>query len=86
VDHLLPLITTIVNRSVDESVVPLCLKRATITPLLKRYWLDKEDMKNYRLIFNVPFISKLIEKVEAKRIEEHLEHNDSYQSAYCTGN
>ena len=36
VDQLLPLITAIVNRSMDESVMPLRLKRATITPLFKR--------------------------------------------------
>jgi len=36
VDQLLPLITAIVNRSMDESVMLLCLKRATISPLLKR--------------------------------------------------
>jgi len=63
----------------------LCLKRATISPLLKRSGLDKEEIKNYRPISNLPFISKLIEKVVARRIEEHLEHNDLndvYQSTY----
>ena len=65
----------------------LYLKQATITPLLKIYWLDK-DIKNYRHMSNLPFISKLIEKVAARRIGEHLEHNDindSYQSAYRRG-
>ena len=33
-------------------------------------------MKNYHPICNLPFISKLIEKVVARDIEEHLEHND----------
>jgi len=45
-------------------------------------------MKNYRPISNLPFISKLIEKVVARRIEEHLEHNglnDIYQSACRRG-
>ena len=63
----------------------LCLKRATITLLLKRSGLDKDEMKNYRPISNLPFIFKLIEKVLARRIKEHLEHNDLndiYQSAY----
>jgi len=85
VDQLLPLITGIVNKSMDESEMPLCLKRATISPLLKRPGLDKEEMKNYHPISNLPFISKPIEKVVARRIEEHLEHNDLndiYQSAY----
>ena len=45
-------------------------------------------MTNYRPISNLPFISKLTEKVIAKRIEEHLMHNylnDIYQSAYRRG-
>jgi len=44
-----------------------------------------EEMKNYRPISNLPYISKLIEKGAARRIEEHLEHNDPndiYHSAY----
>jgi len=83
-DQLLPLITAIVNRSMDESVMPLCLKRATITPLIKRPRLDKEEMKNYRPISKLPFISKFIAKVVARRVEEHLEQNDPndiYESA-----
>jgi len=72
VDQLLPLITIIVIRPIDESVMPLCLKRATVTTLLKRSGLDKERMKNYCPISTLPFISKLIEKVVARHIEEHL--------------
>jgi len=63
----------------------LCLKRLTITPPLKRSVLDKEEMKNYRPISNLPFISKLVEKVVARRVEKHLadnDLNDIYQSAY----
>jgi len=71
VDQLLPLIKFIVNRSMDESVMSLYLKRATIISLLNRPGLDKEEMKNYRPISNLPFISKLIEKVVASEIEEH---------------
>ena len=54
VDQLLPLITAIINRSMAESVMPLCLKRATITPLLKKPGLDKVEIKNYRPISNLP--------------------------------
>ncbi|KAK2164392.1 hypothetical protein LSH36_64g00015 [Paralvinella palmiformis] len=39
-----------------------CLKRATLSPLLKRPGLDEEEVKGYRPISNRPFISKLIEK------------------------
>jgi len=57
-------------------------------PLLKRPGLDKEQMKNYRPICDLPFISKLIEKVVSRHIEEYLEYNDLndiYQSAYRRG-
>jgi len=53
-------------------------------PLFKRSGLDKEAMKNCRPISKLPFISKLIEKVITRCIEEHLEYNDRndiYQSA-----
>ena len=52
----------------------LWLKRATVTPLLRRYGLDKVDVKNYRHMYNIPFIYKFIEKAVARRIEEQLEH------------
>ena len=48
VDHLLLLTTAIIHKSMDESVMALCLLRAAVTALLKRYGLDKENMKNYR--------------------------------------
>ena len=63
VDQHLSLIIAIVNRSMDESVMLLCLKLATITELLKRTRFNKEDVKDYSPISNLPFNSKLIEKV-----------------------
>ena len=51
--------------------------------------MDKEYLKNYCLIYHLPFIVKFIEKIVAWRTEEHLEpndHNAIYQSAYNRGN
>ena len=46
-------------------------------------------MKNNRPISNLPFINlQSLEKVEARRINQHWEHNNlnkSYQSAYRKG-
>ena len=56
--------------------------------LLKRPGLDKEEMTNYCPISNLFFISKVIEKIVARRIEEQLEYTDLnaiYQSAYRRG-
>ena len=83
--QFLPLITGIINRSVTESGIQSFFKWATITHLLKRSGLAKEDIKNVYPISNLPFISKVIEKVVAKCIVQHNDLNDSYQSAYCRG-
>jgi hypothetical protein len=53
--------------------------------LLKKPGLDKEVLKNYRPVSNLPFVSKIVEKVVAKRIDHHLNSNnlqDNLQSAY----
>ena len=83
VDVLLTPITNIVN--LKSGVFPDTLKMSHITPLLKKPSLSKDDMKNYRPVSNLNFISKLLEKNIAKRIRSHLESNallNRYQSAY----
>ena len=44
-----------------------------------------EEYKNYRPISNLPYLSKLIEKVVVKQLNDHLKTNsllESHQSAY----
>ena len=82
---LLTPITNIGNLSLKSGVFPDTLKLSHITPLLKEPSLSKDDMKNYRPVSNLNFISKLLEKNIAKRIPSHLVSNDllnRYQSAY----
>ena len=53
-------------------------------PLLKRSGLEKEVRKNYLPMSVLPFISKLVEKVVPRSVEDHVQNNDlrdSYQSA-----
>ena len=57
----------------------------SVKPLLKKPSLDKELLKNYRPVSNLPYISKVIEKVVAKRLDDHINENslyDNLQSAY----
>ncbi|KAK3735511.1 hypothetical protein RRG08_007130 [Elysia crispata] len=64
---------------------PPSLKQAYVTPLIKKASLDKEEMKNYRPVSNIPIISKLIEKIVSSRILQHLAFNNlhtNFQSAY----
>ena len=48
--------------------------------LIKTPNLDKEVLENYWLVYNLPFLSKMLEKVVATRSESHLStqklHND----------
>ena len=88
IDILLPSITKMVNLSLKEGSFPDSFKQAIISPLLKKPSLDKNDFKNYRPVSGLPFISKIIEKMVALQIKNHLNmqnlHN-LYQSAYKEG-
>ena len=59
VSELLPIITAIVNVSMDSWRVPPVFKCAQIRPLLKKPTLDPDILKNYRSVSNLPFISKV---------------------------
>ena len=83
--RLLPVITDIVNRSLDEALMPNSLKTALIIPLLKKTNLDTEDFKNFRPVSNLPFVSKLIEKSVAVQLVQYIDDNnfdEKLQSAY----
>jgi len=81
-------ICSIINTSLETATLPASFKEAIVTPILKKTSLDKEHLKNYRPVSNLNFISKVIEKVVAKRIQTHLGENNitiPFQSAYKKG-
>ena len=85
IDILVPVITEIVNMSLASGVVPMTFKKAVVTPLIKKNNLDKNILKNYRPVSNLPFISKILEKVVLKQCQVHLSQNNLFeinQSAY----
>lgn len=89
VDILLPVITKIVNASLQSGIFPTQLKQARVKPLLKKTSLDPEVLKHYRPVSNIPYLSKLIEKVVVSQIMEHMVSgnlHESFQSAYKTCN
>ena len=51
-------ITTNVNISLETSSVPLCLKKAVVTPLLKKLQLDHDIISNFRPVSNLSFTSQ----------------------------
>uniref|UniRef100_A0AAQ5ZK56 Reverse transcriptase domain-containing protein n=1 Tax=Amphiprion ocellaris TaxID=80972 RepID=A0AAQ5ZK56_AMPOC len=69
---LSPLITTIINCSLRSGHVPSTLKTALIKPHLKKHNLNPQDLASYRPISNLPFLSKVLEKVVAGQLHDHL--------------
>ena len=85
VQELAPISAAIVNKSLETSCMPAELKRAHVRPRLKKSSLDPDVLNNYRPVSNLPFVSKIIEKVVDARLENHLRENDLHepqQSAY----
>jgi hypothetical protein len=83
-DTLLPTLTHIVNFALMYGMSHI-YKQAVISPLLKKPTLDKENLANYSPISNLPFMSKVIERIVAQQTSDHLiknNLNDPYQSAY----
>ncbi|XP_038074801.1 uncharacterized protein LOC119742706 [Patiria miniata] len=70
-DSFLPIITHIVNTSISTGSFPDSLKHAIVTPILKKPSFDINELANYRPVSNLPFLSKVIEKVIASRITTH---------------
>ena len=82
---LAPAITSIVNKFLQSGIMPEMLKGAMVLLLLKKPQRDTEDLNNYRPVSNLTYISKVIERVVAAQLNEHLVTNSSnkaYQLAY----
>ena len=67
VDILSPIITDIVSMSITSGFIPSSMKEAIVTPLLKKTSLDPDQLKNYRPVSSLSFISKVIEKIVAAK-------------------
>jgi len=60
-------------------------KHAVVTPLLKETGLDPEELKNYRSVSNLTFLSKLGERVVSSWLVNYLNAHGlmpQLQSAY----
>ena len=71
-DILLPSLMQIINETLTTDVFPPDFKSAIVKPQLKKQNLDPNNLKNYRLISNLPFLSKLLEKTVLCQLQDHL--------------
>ena len=78
-------IETMVNSSINEVIIPRLFKSACVRPLPKKTSLDCNILKNYRPVSNLPFLSKVLERVVARQLQDYMNDNNlnnPYQSAY----
>ena len=82
--EMLPMYKLLVNKSLSEGSMD-GIKHSVIDPLLKKDSLDPEIHKNFRPVNNLVFLSKLIERIASRRIDDHMARNnlhDKKQFAY----
>jgi hypothetical protein len=80
-DTLLPVITSLINLSLESGQFPDVWKEAIGYPLLKKVDLDT----SFTLISNLSYISKVTEKAVFQQLDNHLWLHELYpklQSAY----
>ena len=68
-------LTKLVNESLQTGEFPDDLKKALVTPLLKKPSLEPIP-KNYRPVSNLPFIGKLMERCVIDQLMEHIHANN----------
>ena len=74
--ELLPYITVMCNKSLREGHLPSSHKFAILSPIVKKAGLDADDVRSYRPISNLTFMSKLIERMVYRQLIAYLEkHN-----------
>ncbi|XP_071482972.1 uncharacterized protein [Diadema antillarum] len=82
---LLPILTKVVNGSLQAGEVPESMKQAIVTPRLKKDNLPRNELSSYRPISNLSFVAKLVERIAASQIKDYLDINNllpDVQSAY----
>ncbi|XP_061469317.1 uncharacterized protein LOC133378496 isoform X1 [Rhineura floridana] len=82
-------ICEVINASLQQGHLPGSLKEAIIIPLLKKPSLNPSCLNNFHPVSNLPFLSKIIERVVASQLQSFLEltdYYDSFQSGFRPGN
>ena len=87
ISEIVPIVTHIINESLRLGKVPTAFKQAIVTPLQKNKSCGT-DFSNYRPVSNLPFLSKVLERIVLQQVISHCNTNhltDPLQSAYRVG-
>jgi len=72
VDVFVPFFVELYNRSLSTSVMPATFKAAYVMLLLKKADMDPGEVTSYRPNSNLSVLSKLLERLVARQLLEHL--------------
>ncbi len=78
-------VLAIVNHSLLTGVFPLSLKTDIVKPLLKKSNLDPLVLNNFRPISNLSFLSKILEKLVFRQLNDYVNFScifESFQSGF----
>ena len=82
------LIARLATLSFSDGSFPSSYKTASVTPLLKKNDLDRDNPANFRPISNLHTISRILERLFLSRFTAHVESSPNFnrfQSAYRRG-
>ncbi|XP_005749552.1 RNA-directed DNA polymerase from mobile element jockey-like, partial [Pundamilia nyererei] len=78
-DSVGPVLLVLINACLSSGCFPTLFKHAVVQPLLKKPNLDPSILSNYRPISNLPFLSKVLERVVIRQLQSFLDHNSLYE-------
>jgi hypothetical protein len=79
---LAPWIADFVNLSLNTATFPHEMKLAHVIPLLKKNGPDPDVLSNYRPVSLLSFLSKLLERVVAMQLVNHLESQSFFAAVW----
>ena len=86
-DTVGPTILLLINTCLSSGCVPAAFKHAVVQPLLKKPNLDPSILANFRPISQLPFLSKVLERVVYTQLQSYLATNnihEKFQSGFKT--
>lgn len=81
--YILPVLTKLINQSLDSAVIPDLWKRTLVFPLAKRRVVKEFD--DLRLISLLCFFAKILSKITFVQLNQHFEENflhNMFQSGF----
>ena len=78
VDVILPVLVKLINISLSEGSID-GVNWSVLDPLIKKFGLDSEVLKNYRPVNNLLYFSKITERIVSSRTNEHMDINNLHE-------